>query len=121
MNTAAEMLVWEKRHSSCRTPLYRVQCHITKHIGQNNLSHTASGVERLHLAETRLPGLATKNLQKARDRQNMIKGKQQLGSMATSKRGPLLTAHLVAFQLMSRFPKDKDQGALGGKLLHQHL
>jgi len=51
----------------------------------------------------------------------MIKGKQQLGSMATSKWGPLLTAHLEAFQLTSRFPKDKDQGALGGKLLHQHL
>jgi len=51
----------------------------------------------------------------------MIKGTQQLGSMATSEQGPLLTAHLEAFQLMSRFLKDKDQGALGGKLLHQRL
>jgi len=56
------MLVWEKRHSSCGTSLYMVQCHTTKHIGQNNLSHTASGVERLHLAEIRLPGLATKDV-----------------------------------------------------------
>jgi len=62
MNPATEMLVWEKRHSSCKTSLYMVQCHTTKHIGQNNLSHTDSVVERLHLAETRLPGLATKNL-----------------------------------------------------------
>jgi len=62
MNPAAEMLVWEKRHSSCRISLYMVQCHTTKHIGQNNLSHTASGAEGFHLAETRLPGLATKNL-----------------------------------------------------------
>lgn len=47
----------------------------------------------------------------------MIKGYQQLGSMATSKQGPLLTAHIEAFQLRSRFLKD--QGALGGELLHQ--
>jgi len=62
MNPAAEMLVWEKRHSSWRTSLYMVWCQTTKHIGQNNLSHTASGVKRLHPAETRLSGLTTKNL-----------------------------------------------------------